>query len=592
MSESVSQSGVGGAAAALPLDVADIRHHAAATGHAQPGGTWHAAAAVLLSAGLVAVILAALPYKAFELDRYFVPKELVLHGVALIALVMLLARARTATFDAADALLVLFLVWSAASAVFATNHWLAQRALGISASSAVIFWTTRRLGAAGLHRPILAAAALATVCAAATALAQAYGLTSDYFSLNRSPGGTLGNRNFVAHLAAIGLPALVYCTVTARRSLGAFLGSVGTAVVAAVLVLSRTRAAWLAIIACLVSIAIPLLASRRHWTAQRVRDRFWRLALSGAAGAGLAIFVPNQLNWNSDSPYLDSARGLVDYSTGSGLGRVAQYRNSARMAAANPVLGVGPGNWPVHYVRFAPRGDPSIADDGMTANPWPSSDWMAFLSERGVTAALALLGVFTMLYLSGFRRWPELGDGDAVLAKLTLLATITTTLVVSLFDAVLLLAAPAFLVWSVLGAASGGDRRGRAVTIARGPRLITKAALLVTVGAAVLRSAMQTVAITGVGTGGSRAGWIPRRLGTRAAIVSPCGWANSTPPAASVTPRADTPNEPCRCSLALRRRHACFADAGELVRSVAGTGRVPVVVERHGAAQAEPRPLR
>ncbi len=475
---------------------------------APPTGWWSAAAVGLLSAGLIAVTLAALPHKSFELDRYFVPKELALHLVAFVTAVMLLARAHTVTLDAADALLVLFLVCSAASSLFATNHWLAQRALGVSASSAVIFWMTRRLAAAGWHRPILAAAALATVCGAATALAQAYGLTSAYFSLNRVPGGTFGNRNFVAHLAAIGLPTLVYCAVTARRSLGAVLGSVGVAVVAAVLILSRTRAAWLAVIACVASVVIPLLASRRHWTAKRVRDRFRRLALSGAAGAGLAVLLPNHLNWTSDSPYLDSALGLVDYSSGSGRGRVAQYRNSVRMAVANPILGVGPGNWPVHYVEFAPRGDPSIADDGMTANPWPSSDWIALLSERGIVAVLALLGVFGSLYLSAWRRWPEAGDSDAVLGKLTLLATITTTLVVSLFDAVLLLAAPAFVAWSVLGAASGGGRRGRAVTIARGPRFITKAALLVTVGAAVLRSEMQTVAITRVGTGGSRAGWI------------------------------------------------------------------------------------
>ena len=49
----------------------------------------------------------------------------------------------------------------------------------------------------------------------------------EYFSANRAPGGTFGNRNFVAHMAAIGLPALVWGTVTARRPFGALLGSLG-----------------------------------------------------------------------------------------------------------------------------------------------------------------------------------------------------------------------------------------------------------------------------------------------------------------------------------------------------------------------------
>ena len=34
-------------------------------------------ALLLVQAGAIAVVLASLPYKAFDLDRYFVPKELV-----------------------------------------------------------------------------------------------------------------------------------------------------------------------------------------------------------------------------------------------------------------------------------------------------------------------------------------------------------------------------------------------------------------------------------------------------------------------------------------------------------------------------------
>ena len=39
------------------------------------------------------------------------------------------------------------------------------------------------------------------------------------------------------------------------------------------------------------------------------------------------------------------------------------------MAVDNPIFGVGPGNWPVKYQRYAPGGDKSLAESGMTANP-------------------------------------------------------------------------------------------------------------------------------------------------------------------------------------------------------------------------------
>ena len=462
----------------------------------------------LLGIGLIAAVLVVLPYKVFELDRYFVPKELTLHAVALLLAALVLSRARTLTWDSADNLLLLFIAWSSLSAVFASSWWLAQRALSLSISSAIVFWSARRLGEEESYRPVLAGAAVATVVAAVVGLAQAYGVETEYFSLNRAPGGTFGNRNFVAHFCVIGLPALIWITVTARTSKGALTGTLGVGAVAALLVLSRTRAAWLAALATIVGLGAMLVLSRRYWAATQVGGRLARIWLAVAVFVAGAMFIPNRLNWRSDSPYLDSAIRVIDYSSGSGRGRIAQYLNSGEMALSDPVLGAGPGNWPVKYPKFAPGNDPSIADDGRTANPWPSSDWVAFVSERGTVAALALAAAFAVLCLAGLRRWSELGSADAVLARVAGVSTIVATLVVSVFDAVLLLAAPALLAWSVIGTTSGIARRGRIVQLTASPRtaLVAAGVLLAAVGIA--RSSAQVAAINFVGMGGSRAGWI------------------------------------------------------------------------------------
>src|SRR4051812_45605473 len=199
---------------------------------------------LVIQVGVILVVVVAMPYKLFELDRYFVPKELVLHVAALLIALLLVARRRSMTFDTVDGMLALFLLWSAASAIFATNHWVAQRSLAVSVSGAIVFWGARSVADRGLFRPILVAVAIATVCAAGFCLAQAYGLDTEYFSTNRAPGGTFGNRNFVAHICVIGLPTLVWTTVTARRPFSALLGSLGAGIVGAALVLSRSRAAW------------------------------------------------------------------------------------------------------------------------------------------------------------------------------------------------------------------------------------------------------------------------------------------------------------------------------------------------------------
>jgi len=457
---------------------------------------------------MILAVVAALPYKVFELDRYFVPKELVLHMAALIIALMLMARRRSLVFDFVDGLIALFLLWSVASAIFATNHWAAQRSVAISISGAVVFWGARSVAERGSYRPILVAAAIAAVCAAALSLAQAYGLETEYFSANRAPGGTFGNRNFVAHMAVIGLPSLAWCTVTARRPFGALLGSLGGAVLGAALVLSRSRAAWLAVAACAIVLLVPMVASRKYWRGGDIGGRFARLSLAVAIGGMVAITLPNTLNWSSESPYLDTARGVVDYKKGSGRGRIAQYANSLQMAISNPVFGVGPGNWPVEYVRFAPSNDRSLADDGMTANPWPSSDWVAFVSERGFLPTVALLGAFIILFLGALRRWSELQNPDAVLAQCVLAGTVVTTMVVSAFDVVLVLAAPSFLVWSVLGATSGIRRNARDVRISSRALGLAATALVLFSLVSSARSVTQTMAMTAVGRGAYTAGWV------------------------------------------------------------------------------------
>src|SRR5438045_9097038 len=85
----------------------------------------------VLQFGAVAVVLAALPYKAFDLDRYFMPKELVLLVCASVAAINCIGQRRRVTIRAIDILLAAFLIASLISAALATNRWAAERALAI-----------------------------------------------------------------------------------------------------------------------------------------------------------------------------------------------------------------------------------------------------------------------------------------------------------------------------------------------------------------------------------------------------------------------------------------------------------------------------
>ena len=436
------------------------------------------AAMRVVQAGAIAVVLAALPYKTFDLDRYFVPKELVLGLTATAAALLLLAHRDThkPAVSRVDVLLVAFLGLSAASAWFAVNGWLAWRALAISLAGILLFWTARGLARAGMGHQVLGGIALAVIIAAGTSLFQAYGGHGDFLSVNRAPGGTLGNRNFVAHLAAIGLPVLVLIILDTKRFFAFVIGTVGLCVVVWALILSRSRAAWLAAGLCAV---LALISALRSGYRPPV-GRAFVLGSAAAAGVIAALVLPNTLHWKSGHPYLESAVGVADYRDGSGHGRIIQYSTTTKIAVAHPVLGVGPGNWPVVYPKYAAPNDPSIdSDDGMTANPWPSSDWAAYISERGLIATLCLaLALITLAATGG--------------APLTLIATVLAVFTVGAFDAVLLLPAPTLIVLAILGALAPPANPGWRVPI---PRAVAAVIIFVLGAAAIVRSTQEAVAM-------------------------------------------------------------------------------------------------
>jgi O-antigen ligase len=446
----------------------------------------------VLQIGAIAVVLAVTTFHAFELDRFFVPKEFVLHLAAALAGLLAIRALWLMTVTRVDLLLAGYLSLSALSALLATNRWLAFRALAVTASSILLFWIARSLRDAGLTRPLLGALALAVVVAAATSLLQTYGLDIDFFSVNRAPGGTLGNRNFVAHVAAFGFPLLLLCALRAARRATYLRWAIGTALVVAALVLTRSRAAWLAFAAVMLVLIVAMLISAPLRRDRRIWKRLAGVVTLSAACVGLSLALPNALHWHGRNPYLDSVRNIAGYSEGSGRGRLVQYGHSLLITLHHPLLGAGPGNWPVEYPLRAARNDPSRDqnDRGMTANPWPSSDWFACISERGIAAFVLLALAFFRLAASGLRQLRRAIDAQEALAAVALLGVIAGAAVAGTFDAVLLLAIPAFLVWTALGALWVPEETSPRTSW----RFVVIAALLLSI-AGVVRSASQIVAM-------------------------------------------------------------------------------------------------
>jgi O-antigen ligase len=308
----------------------------------------------------------------------------------------------------------------------------------------------------------------------------------------------------MAHMVAMGLPVLLLVSLEARRRRDSVFGTIGIVIATAALVLSRSRAAWLGAAAATLFLMVEGLWIGRLWEDQTLRRRVLRLGGLAVAGLLLALVLPNRLNWRSDSPYLDSLAGVANFKEGSGRGRLIQYGNTLEMAADHPVLGVGPGNWPVYYPKYMSPGDPSFdPDDIIPTNPWPSSDWVAMLAERGIPASLCLLLVGAAIALGAWARVRRGSRYVPTLSDLTIVATLIAVVVVGAFDAVLLLPAPTLFAWTTVGALASSARPIREIPLTPPLRrwLMVGAALVG--GLLALRGGSQVVAMA-LSDGGTR----------------------------------------------------------------------------------------
>lgn len=281
--------------------------------------------------------------RSFELTH--LPKEALLAATA--AVVLLTFRSRR--FDFLDATLLAFAASTTLSAAAALSPAFAWRPALLTLSTVVIALALRDREDRGRWLRWLAAALLVL---ATLGLIETLGLA--HWSLEgRAPSSLLGQRNTLAHVLVLGL--VVFFELAEERRAWWF----GAALLTLVIVMTRSRAAWLAV-------PVVLLAARRP-----------KAVLAVAAGALLGSLLPAQ-PWRSAQPYADSLRRLFDATHGSGAGRLEQWQGALASFSTHPLFGVGPGNGFLTLAR--------------EPNRFLNSDAVAMLVERGLLgAALALL---------------------------------------------------------------------------------------------------------------------------------------------------------------------------------------------------------
>jgi O-antigen ligase len=241
---------------------------------------------------------------------------------------------------------------------------------------------------AGGRWRVFDAITIAAAAVAAIGLLQHIDMLPLSIPIISTPGSTFGNRNPAGEAMAMALP---FGVVAARRAKGESRAILVASVALELLFLAVTRArgAW---IGGASGLAVLAWSSRA-----RISRAGVAVALAAIVAAGAAASIPGRFNPRDAGDAKRYAKvvevlqeGLDTRSTALRT-RLGLWRRTASMISDHPLLGVGPGNWPVAFPRYAEPG--AMRDGVLTATLGPRQahdDLLERMAETGLPGLLAL----------------------------------------------------------------------------------------------------------------------------------------------------------------------------------------------------------
>jgi O-antigen ligase len=237
------------------------------------------------------------------------------------------------------------------------------------------------------RRLVLQAVTIGAAAVATLGLLQHFELVKLSIPVFSTPGSTFGNRNLAAEVIAMALPCGLGALWVARSDArAAMLGAVVLELV--FLAVTRTRGAWLG---AALGVAATLILARRRWS--RISIVAGAVALVVAVVAAAVPGRPNPHDAGDTKRYAGILKVLEDSFDPTSTAprtRLGLWSRTIRIVREFPLVGVGPGNWPVVFPRYAEPG--AMRDGVLTATVAPRqahNDLLQLTAETGVVGLVA-----------------------------------------------------------------------------------------------------------------------------------------------------------------------------------------------------------
>ncbi len=204
-----------------------------------------------------------------------------------------------------------------------------------------------------------------------------------FFTDIYSVKGTFSHKNLLSSALMLSLP-FTFMGVAFYKGLMQKLSWAVLFLIVAEIFILRTRGVWGAtFIATFITLIVFYIYNRKRATRFNFPYRILGFAMALAL-AILALFFSNSTIQSN----ITDASNITK--------RVRFWNSSIKMIKENPLIGVGTGNWKLHFPKYGISGIDESVSQGITHLQRPHNDFLWIWAESGSLALIFYLGIFVL----------------------------------------------------------------------------------------------------------------------------------------------------------------------------------------------------
>ncbi len=243
-----------------------------------------------------------------------------------------------------------------------------------------------------------------------------YLLRVDWFPQTARPAITFANKNMAAHFFVLVFPAGLYLLLSAKNKRAIWLYAFFLACLNTYVFYTHTKAAWVCVtFEFLLFISVFVFEKIRFKTKTDFgKHKAAAFGVAIALTIAMSFLTPDGLRWRGPETYnyiagmWDAEARVADeklqklrkYSSISVESRLILYQNTLELFAKKPLLGVGAGNFSIHYPTASikrPRDNKSLI---LKQAVHGHNDFLQLLSELGLPFAIIFIWA-CVLFIQG-----------------------------------------------------------------------------------------------------------------------------------------------------------------------------------------------